>query len=248
MMKKNTLLETIIVTGGTKGIGAAIVTLLKVQDVRIIATGTKKDQITELNREKKDNNIEYIHLDFREVDSINKMIERINNEDKIKALISNAGVNKIDYIYDIQEEDWDYLMTVNLKGIFLLTKSVSKKMKKQKSGRILNISSVFGVVSKAKRASYSTTKFGLIGFTKGLALDLAPHNILVNALSPGFVLTELTKSILTENEIGRLTKDVPLQRFAQPEEIAKCAAFLVGDDNTYITGQNIIIDGGFVSA
>jgi 3-oxoacyl-[acyl-carrier protein] reductase len=248
MMKNNTLLETIIVTGGTKGIGAAIVKLLKVQDVRIIATGTQKNQITKLNQGKKDNNIEYIHLDFREVDSVNKMIERINNEDRIKALISNAGVNKIDYIYDIREEDWDYLMTVNLKGIFLLTKTVSKKMKKQKSGQILNISSIFGVVSKAKRASYSTTKFGLIGFTKGLALDLAPYNILVNALSPGFVLTELTKSILTEDEMSRLSKDVPLQRFAQPEEIAKCVAFLISDDNTYITGQNIIIDGGFVSA
>ena len=121
-------------------------------------------------------------------------------------------------------------------------------MKKKSQGKIVNISSIFGVVSKAKRAAYSTTKWGLIGFTKAVALDLAPYNILVNAVSPGFVDTQLTRTILGEKGIKKITETIPQKRLATVEEIAKTVVYLASDHNTYIAGQNIIVDGGFTSA
>jgi 3-oxoacyl-[acyl-carrier protein] reductase len=121
-------------------------------------------------------------------------------------------------------------------------------MKKQGYGKIVNIASVFSIVSRAKRAAYSTTKWGLVGFTKAIAHDLAPHNILVNAVSPGFVDTELTRRILGEKEIEKLVSSIPQKRLADAGEIAKAILFLTSDHNTYITGQNIIVDGGFTSA
>tara|TARA_Y100001960_G_C14019808_1_gene515420 strand:- start:180 stop:545 length:366 start_codon:yes stop_codon:yes gene_type:complete len=120
-------------------------------------------------------------------------------------------------------------------------------MKKNQQGRIVNISSVFGVVSKAMRASYSTTKWGLVGFTKAVAVDLAPHNILVNAVSPGFIDTELTRKILGNDGIKEVLESIPQQRLASAEEVAKLVIFLSSNQNSYITGQNIIIDGGFTS-
>ena len=163
-------------------------------------------------------------------------------------LVNNAGVNKINPIDEIAEEDWDWINAVNLRGPFLITKMLAKKMKEQKSGRVVNISSIFGVVSKEKRATYSTTKWGLIGLTKAIALDLAPHNILVNVVSPGFVDTELTRRILGDKGIDELVGKIPQQRLANSEEISKTVLFLASEHNTYITGQNIIVDGGFTSA
>ena len=172
----------------------------------------------------------------------------LNEFGKIDVLINNAGVNKIDSIDKIEEDDWDWINHVNLRGPFLLTKAVSEIMKKKGQGKIVNISSIFGEVSKPKRVAYSTTKWGLIGFTKAVALDLAPYNILVNAVSPGFVDTQLTRSILGEKGIKEITETIPQKRLATVEEIAKTVVFLASDHNTYITGQNIIVDGGFTSA
>jgi 3-oxoacyl-[acyl-carrier protein] reductase len=119
-------------------------------------------------------------------------------------------------------------------------------MKGQKTGgKILNISSIFGVVSKEKRNAYSASKTGLIGLTRSSALDLAQYNILVNALCPGFTMTELTKSVLSKADMDKLRADVPLQRFAEVDEIARAGLFLCSDQNTYITGQTLVVDGGF---
>jgi 3-oxoacyl-[acyl-carrier protein] reductase len=125
---------------------------------------------------------------------------------------------------------------------------VSETMKKQNSGKIINIASIFSVVSKEKRAAYSSTKWGLIGFTKAAALDMACFNVQVNAVSPGFVDTELTRKILGRKEIKSLTERIPQGRLAKPEEIANVVLFLCSDLNTYITGENIVVDGGFTSA
>jgi 3-oxoacyl-[acyl-carrier protein] reductase len=237
-----------IVTGGTRGIGSAIVEALLSCGGTVIATGTKQEQIDSLNQEPdKDKNLSYLHFDFQDPQSLQNALNVIKGLEQIDGLFNNAGVNKINPIWKIEEEDWDWITEINLKGVFQVTKIISLKMKEQGFGRILNIASIFGVVSKAQRSAYSTTKFGLIGFTKGIALDLAPYNVLVNALSPGFVITELTKNILGLEQMEELAQTVPLQRFAEPEEIAKTALFLISSLNTYITGQNIIIDGGFVS-
>ena len=172
----------------------------------------------------------------------------VNELDKVDVLINNAGVNKIDTISEISVEDWDWINTVNLKGPFLLTQAVSESMKLQESGKIINIASILGVVSKEKRATYSSTKWGLIGFTKAVALDLAPFNVLVNSVSPGFVDTDLTRRILGPENIKKLVETIPQKRLGKTDEIAKVVLFICSDLNTYITGQNIVVDGGFTSA
>lgn len=238
-----------IVTGGTRGIGAAICEELANSGAKVYATGTNLESVDKLNAKLTDDSpIRYLHLDFLDAESIEHASRQISGFTRVDILINNAGINKINPVDQILEDDWDRIMEVNLKGVYLITKWVSAKMKQQKSGRIVNIASIFGVVSKAKRAAYSTTKFGLLGYTKAAALDLGAYNILVNAVSPGFVLTELTQSILSKTEMKQLSEQVPLGRFAQPGEIAKTVLFLASDANTYISGQNLIIDGGFVSA
>ena len=240
--------KTVVVTGGTRGIGAAIVQLFQECNAEIIATGTNLDNLKRLNEKSSDKRTKYTHLDFISDDSVQNFLGYIEKLGRIDVLINNAGVNKIDSIHEISENDWDWMNEVNLRGPFLITRSVSKIMKKQGYGKIVNIASVFSIVSRAKRAAYSTTKWGLVGFTKAIAHDLAPHNILVNAVSPGFVDTELTRRILGEKEIEKLVSSIPQKRLADAGEIAKAILFLTSDHNTYITGQNIIVDGGFTSA
>ena len=240
--------KTVIVTGGTRGIGAAIVELFQECNAQIIATGTNTSELESLNQESKEKKTDYIHLDFTSNESVQRFLGFIDKQDRVDVLINNAGVNKIDSIQDIVEDDWDWINHVNLRGPFQLTKAVSGLMKKQGQGKIVNIASIFGVVSKSKRAAYSTTKWGLVGLTKATALDLASHNILVNAVSPGFVDTELTRQILGDKEIEKLLDTIPQKRLAVAKEIAKTVIFLASDHNTYISGQNIIVDGGFTSA
>jgi len=239
--------KTVIVSGGTRGIGAALVKLFFNCNAQVIATGAHLEEIEKLNAQSEDR-VKYLHLDFTSNQSVKACISNIVMLDQIDVLINNAGVNKIDSIDKIEEDDWDWINHVNLRGPFLLTKAVSEIMKKKGQGKIVNIASIFGVVSKPKRAAYSTTKWGLIGFTKAVALDLAPYNILVNAISPGFVDTQLTRSILGENGMKEITETIPQQRLATVEEIAKTVVYLASDHNTYIAGQNIIVDGGFTSA
>ncbi len=240
--------KTVIVTGGTRGIGASLVDTFYQAGAIVYGTGTQEEQIKELNQQyAKDARRHYWAVDFTQKESLDNLSNWIDSLPSVDVLINNAGVNKINPVDQIQEEDWDLLQQVNLKGVYLLTQLVSRKMIPCQSGKIVNVASIFGVVSKAKRSVYSTTKFGLIGFTKGIALDLAPYNILVNSISPGFVMTELTLNILSSAERDELAQQVPLQRFAQPEEIANTVLFLASDLNTYLTGQNIVVDGGFVS-
>ena len=240
--------KTVIITGGTRGIGSSLVSFFEKTNANVIATGTNKADLEKLSELSLNKKIKYFHLDFTKMKSINHFIDYLNSLENIDVLINNAGVNKINKINDIEVNDWDWIYNVNLRGPFILTKSVSRIMMKKKYGRIVNIGSIFGEVSKSKRAAYSTTKWGLIGFTKAVGLDLAKDNILVNTISPGFVDTELTKRILTMEEIEDIISTIPLNRLALPDEIAKTVLFLASDQNTYITGQNIIIDGGFTSA
>tara|TARA_B100001250_G_scaffold404844_1_gene421399 strand:- start:55 stop:795 length:741 start_codon:yes stop_codon:yes gene_type:complete len=239
--------KTVIVSGGTRGIGAALVKLFFDCNANVIATGTNLENIKRLDKQSEDR-IKYLHLDFTSHHSVKEFINNIVELEKIDVLINNAGVNKIDSIDKIEEDDWDWINHVNLRGAYILTKCISKVMKKKSKGKIVNISSIYGVVSKAKRAAYSTTKWGLIGFTKAVALDLSSYNILVNAVSPGFVNTQLTRSILGEKGMKAISETIPQKRLATVEEIAKTVVFLASDLNTYITGQNIIVDGGFTSA
>jgi 3-oxoacyl-[acyl-carrier protein] reductase len=240
--------KTVLITGGTSGIGKSLCKAFHSAGGQIIITGTKKKNQIDSKLLHQNKEIEYIQLDFLSDDSVNQFMQKIKAIEKIDVLINNAGINKIDLITEISQKDWDELNNVNLRGPFIVTKEVLKKMKHKKKGKIINIASIFGVVSKSQRASYSSTKWGLIGFTKAVALDMAPYNIQVNSVSPGFVDTELTRRILNSKEIDAIVKDIPLGRLAKVKEISEVVLFLSSENNSYITGQNIVVDGGFTSA
>ncbi len=240
--------RTALVTGGSRGIGEAAVEALHAAGANVIATATGADAVAKLNEERGGERLTYVALDFRDEASVTKAFGEFKELRRIDVLVNNAGINKINPITEMDDDDWDRIYTVNLEGVYRLTKLAAKKMSAQKYGRIVNISSIFGVVSKEQRSAYSATKFGLLGFTKGIALDLAPAGVLVNCLAPGFVDTELTRSVLGDEGMAQMAAQVPLGRLAQPTEIADAILFLAHEKNSFITGQNIVIDGGFVSA
>ncbi|MDD3375230.1 MAG: SDR family NAD(P)-dependent oxidoreductase [Candidatus Omnitrophica bacterium] len=232
---------TVLVTGGTRGIGCAIVEVFLDQGATVIYTGIKKEDPNKNNRAK------YVQLDFCSDESVAQALETILSHHRIDILINNAGINIIEPIDQLKEEHWDRIFKVNLKGSAWLIKEFSRHMIDQGiKGKVLNISSIFGVVSRAKRASYSSSKSGILGLTRASALDLAPHQILVNALSPGFTDTELTREVLGEEGMRELAQQIPLKRCADVKEIAHWALFLCSPHNSYITGQNFVVDGGFI--
>ena len=241
--------QTVLVTGATRGMGKQFADDFANLGANLILTGTDKDKIETLNREAKHDKQaarKYYAVDFANVESTKAFIEAIKAYQKIDVCINNAGINRINFIDETLIEDWKEILAVNLEAPFMITRAVSKLMKKNHYGRIVNIASIFGVISKAKRSIYTTTKFALRGLTVTSAIELAPYNVLVNSVSPGFVLTELTKSILSEEEMKQLASQVPIGRFAEPEEISRVVLFLASSLNSYLTGQNIVIDGGFV--
>lgn len=241
--------QTVLITGATRGMGKQFADDFAGLGANMILTGTDKDQIDTLNQDTKhDKQIsqKYYAVDFTNADSTKAFIEAIDTYQKIDVCINNAGINRINFIDETLLKDWQDMLQVNLEAPFIVTRAVSRIMKKNRYGRIINIASIFGVISKAKRSIYTTTKFGLRGLTTTSAIELAPYNVLVNSVSPGFVLTELTKSILSEEEMKDLSTQVPIGRFAEPDEISRVILFLASSLNTYLTGQNIVVDGGFI--
>ena len=185
-------------------------------------------------------------LDLSNEESVNKFIEKYSNE-KIDIIINNAGINEINLIEDIKDEEINNMFAVNLVTPIKIIRTFAKGMKERKFGRIINISSIWGVISKEGRCVYSATKNGIHGVTNTLAIELAPYNILVNTICPGFTLTNLTKKNNTKEQIEEISKEIPLKRMAYPEEIADAVYYLGCSNNTYITGQKLIIDGGYSS-
>lgn len=238
--------RVVLITGATRGIGKQLAVDFEKLGADLILTGTKPEQIDELNKNAI-KNIRYFCVDFTKEESLKEFIRELQDYEKIDVCINNAGINRIGYLCQTLVTDWDDIINVNLKAPFVLCREVAKLMKKNGYGRIVNIASIFGVLSREKRSIYTSSKSGLIGLTKSMAIELAPYNILVNCVSPGFVLTDLTKKILTESEIKDLESRIPLRRLATPEDISKPILFLSSELNAYISGQNIIVDGGYVN-
>lgn len=235
-----------LVTGGTRGIGAAIASAFEDAGASLLLTGTDSERVEALNREAGSAKVRYIQTNFLDRESVASFCKEIEGQDRIDVCVNNAGINRIASIDTVATEDFDAVSEVNLRAPYLVSQAASRVMKRANYGRIVNIASIWSVITKAGRSPYSTTKFGLIGMTKATAVDLAPFNILVNAVSPGFVMTDMTRSSLSDEERDNLSSQVPLNRFAEPIEIAKVVLFLASGENTYITGQNIVADGGFV--
>lgn len=241
--------KVVIVTGGTRGIGKQVVDDLHSLGAILIITGTKADEINLLNIEalNKGERKTYFQLNLLDHDSLENFIENMSMLNKVDCLVNNAGINRLNHIQNSNISDWDDMVKVNLTAPYRLLKAVSSLMINNNYGRIVNIASIFGVISKEKRAIYSATKFGIHGLTVGSSNDLARHNILVNTVSPGFVLTDLTKQNLTPSEMNNLSTQVPIQRMAETQDISNVILFLLSNLNTYLTGQNIIVDGGFTN-
>lgn len=241
--------KTILVTGATRGIGKQIADDLSSLGAMLILTGTNLEQIDELNQRAQIKNLNRIYycVDLLNKESVDIFIEKLETHHKIDGLVNNAGINRLNFIYDILDNDWDEMLAVNLSAPFRLLKAVSKKMISHQYGRVINIASIFSKISKEKRSSYSATKFGLHGLTVGVSNDLARHNIFINTLSPGFVLTDLTRKNLSKSEMEQLANQVPAKRLAEVKDISNVALFLLSEMNSYLTGQNIVVDGGFTN-
>lgn len=239
--------KTALVTGGTRGIGQSIGELFVKAGAKVVLTGTREDEIKRLNESNACDQVSYKAVDFSEEKSTTLFLDWIKAQEKIDILVNNAGVNRINLNIDTSSDDYEYLNSVNLKAPYLICREVSKLMKANNFGRIVNITSIWSTITKPGRSLYALSKWGLVGLTKTLAVELAENNILVNAVGPGFTLTELTASTNTTEEIKKITGMIPIKRMAQPIEIANLVLFLCSDLNSYLTGQNIIIDGGYTT-
>lgn len=241
--------KTILVTGATRGIGNQIADDLEFLNANLILTGTNHDQIKLLNEQALASGLKrhYFCVDFLKKNSTDEFIQALDTFPKIDGLVNNAGINRLNSINNILTVDWDDILSVNLSSPFKLMKYVSAKMIENQYGRIVNIASIFSRISKEKRAAYSATKFGLEGLTVGVSNDLARYNIMVNAVSPGFVLTDLTRKNLSEAEMEILRNQVPARRMAEVTDISNVVIFLMSELNSYLTGQNIVVDGGFTN-
>lgn len=235
-----------LVTGAGRGIGKAIALALARCGANVAVNDLDMESINQvvLEIEKTGSLSLPVPADVSSSESTEKMInEVIEKFGRIDILVNNAGITKDALLLRMKEEDWDKVLDINLKSVFLCTKFASRHMMKQRYGKIVNISSVIGIVGNAGQANYSASKAGIIGFTKSSAKELAPRGINVNAVAPGFIQTAMTEKLPADVKEG-LLKLVPLGFYGTPEDVAEAVVFLATDKSRYITGQVIKVDGG----
>ena len=237
-----------LVTGSARGLGQAIAIKLAESGASIALCDLNKDWLSEPKSmvEEIGSKVICYQLDVSNSESVNESIKRVEDDfSKIDILVNNAGITKDNLLMRMSEDDWDAVLNVNLKGVFLCTKAVMRGMAKRRTGTIVNIASVIGLMGNPGQANYAASKGGVIAFSKTVAKELASRNIRCNAIAPGFIRTAMTDAL--DEEIQEKMKDlIPLNRFGEPEDIANVVLFLASDASSYVTGQVLSTCGGMV--
>ena len=238
-----------LITGGTRGIGKEIAYTLAEENYDIIINyRTENEELMKLKKEIEQKRVRCLLLkgDVSNFEDCKKLVEEaINRINHIDVLVNNAGITKDMLLMRMKPEDFNEVINVNLIRTFNMTKNVINYMMKERKGRIINVSSVVGISGNAGQTNYAASKAGIIGFTKSLAKEVASRNILVNAIAPGFIQTDMT-NILKENVKDEIAKTIPLKRMGTAKDVANVVKFLVSEDSSYITGQVIQVDGGML--
>lgn len=238
-------MKTVIVTGGSRGIGRAIVEKFARENYNVLLN-YNKSELAALDIAKKYPNVEIFKADVSNKKDVEAMINFAESKyGQIDILINNAGISCTGLLQDISLEEWNRLFEVNVTGTFLVTREVLPRMISKKVGKIINISSVWGLVGASMEVAYSASKAAIIGFTKALAKEVGPSNITVNCIAPGIVMTDMVNNLSVE-EFDQIREEIPLGRIGSTEDIANTAFYLASDDASYITGQVISPNGGWV--
>jgi 3-oxoacyl-[acyl-carrier protein] reductase len=237
-----------VVTGASQGIGKVMALDLSTNGAAVAVIDVQKDKAEEVVREITDNKgkaSSYI-VDVSQTDPVDHTVKDIIQEyGKVDFLVNNAGITRDSLLMRMREKDWDAVLAVNLKGAFNFSKAVIRPMARNRFGRIVNISSVVGLMGNVGQSNYSASKAGIIGLTKSLAREVASRNITVNAVAPGYIRTHMTDG-LPDSVKEKFIEIIPMKRFGEPQEIAKVVRFLLSDDASYITGQVINVNGGML--
>lgn len=241
--------KSVLVTGASRGIGRAIALEFAKQGANVAVNyAGSEDKAQKVVEEILQLGVKgfKIQADVSNESDVKGMVKEVISQfGQLDILINNAGVNKDNLLMRMKESEFDQVINTNLKGAFLCTKAVTRQMMKQKAGRIINVASIVGVSGNPGQANYVAAKAGVIGLTKTTAKELASRNVLVNAVAPGFISTDMTDA-LTEEQRKEMLSMIPLSKLGRPEDVAKVVRFLASEDANYITGQTIHIDGGMV--
>lgn len=242
--------KTALVTGATRGIGKAIADTLWQSGAEVYLSGTKQEEIDSLNHEVKKQGIErkhYLCVDLSYENSLNNFLQVLKKIPQIDICVNNAGINIVRDFCEVPFEEFMKVQQVNVFGPRKILNVVVPKMKANMYGRIVNIASIWSVINRPGRSSYGISKNAIHGLTKALSVELAEYGIMVNSVSPGFTMTELTVRTNTPEQLEMLSKKVAARRLADPQEQANVVAFLCSELNSYMTGQNLIVDGGYTN-
>lgn len=242
--------QTVVITGGSRGIGARFASDLAKFGANLVIAGRNLKNAEDLANELSDcggGRILPISCDVSKLEDIDHLFDRTEKEfGRVDVLINGAGVNVTKPAVEVTEKDWDYILDINLKGLFFCCQRASKPMISQKKGKIINIASVGGIKPMQVVAPYMSSKAAVIHLTKGLALEWARYNILVNAIAPGFIPTDINAEDFNNTTwVEKTIKGIPLRRLGQPEDLSSIALYLASDQSNYVTGQTFTIDGGF---
>ena len=237
-----------VVTGAARGIGRTIAEGLARAGADVAICDLKEEWLSDTAAAIRGigRRVECIEADVSNSESVNAAVSAIMEAfGKLDILVNNAGITKDTFLARMSEEDWDAVISVNLKGTFLCTKAASKIMMKQRSGVIVNLASIIGLIGNAGQCNYAASKAGVIALTKSTARELASRNVRANAVAPGFIETKMTEA-LPEDIREKMLGTIPMKRFGLPEDVAKTVLFLAGDDSSYMTGQVLTVSGGMV--